>query len=626
MKRYFIFITLLIIGNFVESEAFACTLNSINTAVIGPYNVTNNCGVIISSSGSVTSGINGLVFTGTSATGGISNSGTLRSITYTSIGLTNSSLTGGIVNTGIINTAVHNGIYLNNSSLTGGINNTGSIYGADSGIILVLGGRINGGIQNSGSISTSGANTGGATAGNAGIYIGSTTSVDLITNTGTITGFYGINNLGILGTLANAQGGDGLSALNTALTYNGTLPTNYNVILGSSSHYGQVVFTNPSGTTNFGIDSSSSVNTKLYRGVLQGLTSSNVGSTRTGSFNTWKWTLALQNGSLTIWDLILTGGSTADTQSSLSKNISALHGVYAIENAAIVKSLSYDCRLFSINKICVSVGGSNFGISGLINGSSSNNSSMLTIAYSPSSYAGYPIYRIGGFLDHNLSSNFPGDIVRLGINRPLLGLFAAWNQRTNGTGGEIKLSTSYGKKSATVTREIIGTSEPGSGTSNIRSHGAQLIAKYGFNLSNKVILSPYAGIRYTHNNMAGYTEVTTSSVTAPLTYSPLKTSAVTALAGLGISMSVSPKAKIYASIGVETDTNNKNGTYSANGITGLTSINFNTNPVKTRSSASLGAYYDLTHNQRLDLYGIYRQEPFQGLSSTAVMVNYAIGM
>jgi hypothetical protein len=626
MIRYFIFLTLLIIGNFVKSDVWACTLNSINVPLIGPYNVTNNCGVIISSSGSVTSGINGLIFTGTSATGGISNSGTLRSITYTSIGLTNSSLTGGIINTGIINTAVHDGIYLNNSSLTGGINNTGSIYGADSGIILVLGGSINGGIQNSGSISTSGANTGGATAGNAGIYIGSTTSVDSITNTGTITGFYGINNLGILSTLANAQGGNGLTASNTALTYNGNLPTNYNVILGSSSHYGQVVFTNPSGITNFGIDSSSSVSTKLYRGVIQGLTSSSVGSTRTGSFSTWKWTLALQNGSLTIWDLILTGGSTADAQLSLSKNVDALRRAYNIEKFTLVNSLSYDCNIFSKNKICLSVGGSNATLSGYSVGNSNISNTKLIIAYSPSFKSGTSNYRVGVYVDQNISPNLPDNILRLGSNRPLLGLFAAWNQRIDGTGGEIKLSTSYGKKSATVTREIIGTSEPGSGTSNIRSHGAQLIAKYGFSLPNKVILSPYAGIRYTQNNMAGYTEATSSSVTAPLTYSPLKTSAVTALAGLGISVSVSPKAKIYASIGVETDINNKNGTYSANGISGLTSTNFNANPVKTRSTASFGAYYDLVHNQRLDLYGIYRQEPYQGLSSTAVMVNYAIGL
>ncbi len=622
MIRYFIFLTLLIIGNFIKSDVWACTLNSINAPLTGPYNVTNNCGVIISSSGSVTAGTNGIIFSGTSATGGVSNSGTLRSITYTSLELTNSSLTGGITNTGIINTAVYDGIYLNNSSLTGGIRNTGTIYGEESAITLVLSGRIAGGILNSGLISTSGANT----AGNAGIFIDSTSRVDSINNTGTITGFYGINNLGTLGILVNSQGGNGLTTSNTALTYNGNLPTNYNVILGSSSHYGQVVFTNPSGVTNFGIDSSSSVSTKLYRGVIQGLTSSSVGSTRTGSFSTWKWTLALQNGSLTIWDLILTGGSTADAQLSLSKNVDALRRAYNVEKFTLVNSLSYDCNIFSKNKICLSVGGSNATLSGYSVGNSNISNTKLIIAYSPSFKSGTSNYRIGGYLDQNISPSLPDNILRLGSNNPLGGLFFAWNQKTDGTGTEVKVSAAYGKKSTTVTREIIGTSEPGSGSSSMRNHGAQIIAKHGFSISSKVILSPYVGMRYTQNKFAGYTETTSSSVTAPLTYSPIKNSATTALAGLGISVSVSPKAKMYASIGVETDTNNKIGTYSANGITGLSSINFNANPVKTRSSASLGAYYDLTHNQRLDLYGVYRQEPYQGLSSTAVIVNYAIGL
>jgi len=626
MSRNFAILIILLIGNFVKSDAWACTLNSINTPVIGPYNVTNNCGVIISNSGSVTAGTNGIVLLGTSATGGISNSGALRSTTYTSIGLTNSSLSGGITNTGIINTAVYNGIYLNNSFLTGGITNTSSIYGSASAIILVLGGSITGGITNSGSISTSGSNTGGLTSGNAGIFIDSTSRVDSITNTGTITGFYGINNLGTLDTLTNAQGGNGLSASNTALTYNGTLPANYNIILGSSSHYGQAVFSNPSGSTNFGIDSRSSVTTKLYAGVLQGLTSSNIGLTRTGAFSTWKWTLALQNGSLTIWDLILTGGSTADAQSSLTKNVDALRRAYHVEKFALVNSLNYDCNIFLKNKICLSVGGGNSTLFGYNNGSSNISNTKLVIAYSPSYNYGYPNYRIGGYIDQNISSNLPDNILRLGSNNPLGGLFFAWNQKTDGTGAEVKVSAAYGKKSTTVTREVVGTSEPGSGSSNIRNHGAQLIAKHGFGVSSKVILSPYAGIRYTQNNMAGYTETTTASVTAPLTYSPLKTSAITALAGLGISISVSPKAKIYASIGVETDTNNKNGTYTASGITGLSSINFNSNHAKTRSTASFGGYYDLAHNQRLDIYGIYRQEPYQGLSSTAVMVNYAMGL
>jgi hypothetical protein len=133
-------------------------------------------------------------------------------------------------------------------------------------------------------------------------------------------------------------------------------------------------------------------------------------------------------------------------------------------------------------------------------------------------------------------------------------------------------------------------------------------------------------MRYTQNNMNGYTEGTSSTVTAPLTYSALNTNAATALAGVGASYRVIPTVTTFASAGVETDTNTSNGTYSATGISGLTPINFNANPVRTRPTATLGAYYDLAKNQRLGITGIYRQEAYQAVATTTVMASYTIGL
>ena len=133
-------------------------------------------------------------------------------------------------------------------------------------------------------------------------------------------------------------------------------------------------------------------------------------------------------------------------------------------------------------------------------------------------------------------------------------------------------------------------------------------------------------MRYTQNNMAGYTEGTSSSVTAPLTYSALNTNATTALAGVGASYRVIPTVTTFASAGVESDTNTSNGTYSASGVAGLTPVNFNANPVKTRPTATLGAYYDVAKNQRFGVTGIYRQEAYQAVSTTTVMATYTIGL
>lgn len=142
-----------------------------------------------------------------------------------------------------------------------------------------------------------------------------------------------------------------------------------------------------------------------------------------------------------------------------------------------------------------------------------------------------------------------------------------------------------------------------------------------------MVVSPYVGIRYTQNNMGGYTESTSSSVTAPLTYSALNTNATTALAGVGASYRGIPQTTLFASAGVETDTNTANGSYSAtnSSIGAIAPVNFNPNTVKTRPTATLGASYDVEKNQRLGVAGIYRQEAYQATASTTVMATYTVG-
>jgi hypothetical protein len=253
-----------------------------------------------------------------------------------------------------------------------------------------------------------------------------------------------------------------------------------------------------------------------------------------------------------------------------------------------------------------------------------NNTSALLIA----AYRVMPTVRIGAYADQNLSVNNAGSTVNLGNNTPLIGLFGAWNERLDGTGTEVKVSAAYGQKNTTVTRSVVGTSEAGSGSSQLNSQGAQVTAKYGFGIMDNIIVSPYVGVRYTQNNMGGYTEGTSSSVTAPLTYGALNTNATTALAGVGASYKVIPTVTTFASAGMESDTNTANGSYYGTNasITGLTPVNFNANPVRTRPTATLGAYYDIVKNQRLGVTGIYRQEAYQAVSTTTVMATYTIGL
>ncbi|MDC0373912.1 autotransporter outer membrane beta-barrel domain-containing protein, partial [Candidatus Pelagibacter ubique] len=154
-----------------------------------------------------------------------------------------------------------------------------------------------------------------------------------LTNKGTIDGkTHDIQNISALSptftNLVNQQGADG----NDILTFDGTLPTNYKVIVASTTDYGKVLFSNEAGVTNFTIDSSSSVsNNTKYAAVVDGIGTSSLGSTRSGSFGEYTWEIVLQSGSSDTWDLIIgsirTAYTTRITINSLSKIAAILEAI-----------------------------------------------------------------------------------------------------------------------------------------------------------------------------------------------------------------------------------------------------------------------------------------------------------
>ena len=563
-----------------------------------------------------------LTITSTGSIDGLRNEGTIESTnSISTYGIKNSTggVIGGLVNIGTISSG--NVAISNNSSITS-IDNSGTISGSSKGV-----GNTSGTItiiRNSGTISSS--------AGSA-IYIQtnlSAASIDTISNTGSLVGaLAGINTVsGTLGTLNNLQGAGNA---NGALTYTGVLPTNYNVIITSASNYGKLAVTSGTGSTTFGVYTGSIVRNGTYAAVLSSSDNTLAVTSTSGKYGSASWLLSPEAPCTTscIWDLIISGyysgPSVANTNQSLVNTASALQGTYTLQNSVLANSFSYDCTVFGANDVCVSAGGRNTQVQAA-NGLN-NTSALLIAAYRP-----HPNYRVGAYADQNLSVSNPGGTVNLSNNTPLIGLFAAWNQRLDGTGTEVKVSAAYGQKNTTITRSVVGSgtgaSEAGTGSSTLNSQGVQATAKYGFGMMDNVIVSPYVGVRYTQNNMGGYTEGVSSSVTAPLTYSALNTNATTALAGVGASYRVIPTVMTFASAGVETDTNTANGTYTAtnSSIGALTPVNFNANPVKTRPTATVGAYYDIEKNQRLGITGIYRQEAYQAVSTTTVMATYTIGL
>ena len=201
---------------------------------------------------------------------------------------------------------------------------------------------------------------------NEGSIIGGTTSgygirtggvLTTLTNKGTIDGkTHDIQNISALSptftNLVNQQGADG----NDILTFDGTLPTNYKVIVASTTDYGKVLFSNEAGTTNFTIDSSSSVsNNTKYAAVVEGIGTSSLGSTRSGSFGEYTWEIVLQSGSSDRWDLIIGSIRTAYTAritiNSLSKIAEVLEAINTAGSNSTLTSALDGLSEASLNKV-----------------------------------------------------------------------------------------------------------------------------------------------------------------------------------------------------------------------------------------------------------------------------------
>jgi hypothetical protein len=535
------------------------------------------------------------------------------------------------------------GMYIsatNSSSAANTLTNAGAIETAGvgaAGMRLVSGATsssVVNSIVNSGTIVTNGSAAHGVQVSGVGAVT--------IENTGMITAnganSFGVYSAGNITTLTNSQGGS------NPLTYSGVLPSNYNTKISSATNYGKLDASNGvvTGVMNFGITANSTVSPTTYSTVLAGIKINNLAN----SYGTviiggteYQWALVHRiNGSADQADLVL---STVvqptlvaleetlaaqsllivpigpDTEIALNSMASTLQGLFAMQSAGVINGMSYDCSLFGANNVCVSAGGRFTNVSAY----PYNNSSALIIgAYRFSSNL-----RFGGYLDQNLSQSTPGGIAQLNNGSPMVGIFGVWSQNPDGTGVEAKLSAGYANKGATLTRPVVGVSEAGTGSTSLTSQGVLGLFKYGFGMGNKTILSPYAGMRYMVGGMGGYGESQSSTVSSPLTYDAINNYTSTVLAGISGVHRLSEKTTLLASAGVEKDTNSNVGNLVTAG-NGYFNIAMNNNYRSTRPTASLGAFHDLSVNERIGLSAIYRQEAYQAITSTTVMATYTVGL
>lgn len=320
---------------------------------------------------------------------------------------------------------------------------------------------------------------------------------------------------------------------------------------------------------------------------------------------------------LIINELVFTGPTSFDTQASLQQSARKLRSIF---NASAISSNfanmnTYDCNLFDAKGMCISAGGRYTTVD---NPDSNTTSAVVVVGYKAT-----PNIRIGGFLDQNVNNNTPSGI-NISNKNPLMGAFVVWNQNQDGLGYQVKLANAYQDKNVDTTREVIGTSEAGKGSTDLTTQSYVGELSYAFNYNDKTLLRPYLALRHTTIKQDAYTE---SGVTTPLSYASLKDRSTTALLGLKLNHQLTPKTILTASLGIEQDLEHSVDDYSATstGISGLTSENFNDSIKRIRPVASAGAYYAVSKTQQIagDVY--YQQLHFQSTGSTTAYFNYTVG-
>lgn len=512
-------------------------------------------------------------------------------------------------------------------------------FGVNGRAVVVLGTATSTALVNNGSIYTfnqwglwvqAGGNVGvvnnGQIAGVVRYGISNAGTISTLTNVGSITGGFGsIANSGSINVFNNSQG-----SLSTPVKVVINLPVSYNIIINSPTQYGQLSGAGASGSMAFNIYgntgttlvsgvSASAVSAGRYANVLQGFTTLASVSSTTGSYGGYSYSLVPNASLADAWDLlfVLAGPSAVDTQASLhalAPNLrSAFTGQAVATNFANMNT--YDCNLFDAKGGCVSVGGQQTQVD--------NPSATLTSAVLVGGYKISPTLRIGGFLNQS-TRNSSVSSVRISNATPLMGLFAVWNQNASHLGYQVKIANAYQDMHVKTTREISGTSEAGTGTTTLKTQSYVAELSYAI-LANadKTLVRPYAAMRYTSIKQAGYTE--DASITAPLTYAALEDRSTTALIGVKLNHKLTDKVNLTGSVGIEHDLSHHVDNLSASGVSGLSSENFNDTIKRTRTVATLGAYYSPVKTQRIAAEIYYQQLPFQSTGSVTAYVNYTIG-
>ena len=255
-----------------------------------------------------------------------------------------------------------------------------------------------------------------------------------------------------------------------------------------------------------------------------------------------------------------------------------------------------------------------------LSSSVSKNSQVIALGYR------FNNFQIGAYIDNALSPLITTNSVQVFGGTPLIGVYGKWNARKNGTGLSLKLAGNFMRNSITTNRQASGFAEAATGSSTFTSNGIQASAHYAVPVNSKLTITPFAGIRLTKSKIKKYTEVSSSLTTNPLTYNDFSLGTRTLFAGINTSVKFTNKTNAFISAGYERDIHNSPAYYSADGVSGLNPVHFNTGTNSKRFVAGAGISHQLSADVEVNLSGSFRQEAFLTKPTRNLLVSIYFGL
>ena len=547
---------------------------------------------IVSNSGTMIGGERGIQFS--SGSSAMTNTG---SILGGEIGIATKDGTLTINNSGSIIGTIKIGVYSEKIGGNVAVTNSGSIQGGTHGVYVTHG-----------SLSVLN-EVGGNIWGNVGIFNGGIATIE---NYGTISsgiGFPSIENNGTIMSMTNSQGGTS----GAGLTYSGALPGSYYIYIASSTKFGQITFTSTSGSMTVGVELAPNVRpASRYDAVINGVTSGNLTNTA-GSVNGWNWRLE-QVG--LAWNLLFLGPNAYDTYADLARSANNIRNTIALRSSSMALMMDYNCRAFAQYNTCISFGGRY----GDLNASTNEGAGVLTAAYRVS-----PSMRIGAFIDHRVTQSKPAGI-RYSDDTPSVGSFIGYDDHSDGTGVQGKLTAVYNTGKVGVTRlASSANTEAGSGSSRLSSYAVGAELGWGIQLNDGWVGTPYAGIKHTSSKLGAYAEQLTDSVKFPISYAGYGQRLTTATVGGRIDGRMTERVSIALAAGIERDLHSTMDAYAGTSdIPGLTSFSFSTSANSNRSRAvgSAALSYKIASNQRVSAGMSVRENAYVSQPTKSMQIKY----